>query len=159
MSATTSATVALPSDTSIRVTRDFAAPRRLVYRAWTEPALIRRWWHANRGEVVSIDVDLRVGGSWRYVMTATGGLEVAFRGTYLDIVPEERIVSTEVYEAAPVAEAVSTVMFAENEGRTTVALLVEHSTREIRDAHLYSGMEDGLQDALDLLERVASEQA
>jgi uncharacterized protein YndB with AHSA1/START domain len=151
--------VTLPDDTSILITRDFAAPRHLVYRAWTEPDLIRRWWHANRGEVVSIEVDLRVGGRWRYVMTAAGGFEVAFNGTYREIVPDERLVSTEVYEAMPVAEAVNTVTFTERDGRTTVSLLVEHSAREFRDAHLNSGMEDGLQDALQMLEQVAIELA
>jgi uncharacterized protein YndB with AHSA1/START domain len=148
--------VALPKDTAILVTRDFAAPRHLVYRAWTEPDLIRQWWHANRGEVVSIDVDLHVGGTWRYVMTATGGFEVAFHGVYREIVPDERLVSTEVYEGMPEDEAVNTVTFDEHDGRTTVTLLVEHGRPETRDAHL-SGMEDGLQDALTLLERVAAE--
>lgn len=159
MPATTRAVVALPNDTSIRITREFAAPRHLVFRAWTEPDLIRRWWHANRGEIVSIDVDLRVGGAWRYVMTANGGFEVAFHGSYREVVPDERIVSTEIYEAAPVAEAVDTVTFTEQDGITTVTLVVEHSTREFRDMHLNSGMEDGLQDALALLERVAAEAA
>jgi uncharacterized protein YndB with AHSA1/START domain len=149
--------VTLPSDTSIQITRDFAAPRHLVYRAWTEPDLIRRWWHANRGEVVSIEVDLRVGGAWRYVMTATGGFEVGFHGVYREVVPDQRIVSTEIYEGMPAAEAVSTASFAERDGRTTVTLHVEHASREFRDAHLNSGMEDGLQDALVLLEQVAVE--
>jgi uncharacterized protein YndB with AHSA1/START domain len=157
MPATTEAVVTLPSDTSILVTRDFAAPRHLVYRAWTEPDLIRRWWHANRGEVVSIEVDLRVGGAWRYVMTAAGGFEVGFHGVYREIVPDQRIVSTEIYEGMPAAEAVTTVTFAERDGRTTVTLHVEHSSPQFRDAHLNSGMEDGLQDALVLLEQVATE--
>jgi uncharacterized protein YndB with AHSA1/START domain len=157
MTATTRATVSLPSDTGILITREFAAPRHLVYRAWTEPDLIRRWWHANRGEIVSIDVDLRVGGTWRYVMTATGGFEVAFHGVYREIVPDERLVSTEVYEAMPEDGAVDTVTFAEHDGRTTVSLLVEHSRPDARDAHLKSGMEDGLQDALTMLEQVAIE--
>ena len=157
MTASTKAAVTLPDDTSILITREFAAPRHLVYRAWTEPDLIRRWWHANRGDIVSIDVDLRVGGAWRYVMTAAGGFEVAFHGTYREIVPDERIVSTEIFEEVPAAEAVDTVTFAERDGRTTVTLLVRHLTREFRDAHVNSGMEDGLQDALDLLEAVARE--
>jgi uncharacterized protein YndB with AHSA1/START domain len=159
MPATTKAAVELPNDTSIRITRDFAAPRHLVFRAWTEPDLIKRWWHANRGEIVSIDVDLRVGGTWRYVMTANGGFEVAFHGSYREVVPDERLVSTEIYEAMPAAQAVDTVTFAEHDGITTVTLVVEHSTREFRDTHLNSGMEDGLQDALALLERVAVEAA
>ncbi|HEV2635773.1 MAG TPA: SRPBCC family protein [Actinocrinis sp.] len=151
-----SAKVTLPTDTSIRVTREFDAPRHLVFRAWTTPDLVGRWWHAERGEIASIDIDLRVGGAWRYVMTATGGFEVAFHGEYLEIVPDERLVSTEVYEGVPDAQATTTVVFTEQAGRTTVVLVVEHRTREHRDAHVESGMEDGLQTALNLLEQVAA---
>ena len=78
--------------------REFAAPKHLVYRAYTEPDLIARWWSGERGEVTSVDVDLRVGGTWRYVMTANEGFEVAFHGEFREIVPNERLVNTEVYE-------------------------------------------------------------
>src|SRR3954454_15924960 len=98
---TSTATVTLPSDTEILITRRFNAPRHLVYRAWTTPELIRRWWHAERGEVTDIQVDLRVGGRWRYVMLARGGFEVAFHGEYREIVPDSRLVTTEIYEGAP----------------------------------------------------------
>lgn len=157
MAATSSGTavVTLPADNQIVITREFAAPKHLVYRAWTTPELIKRWWSANRGTVTVVEVDLRVGGRWRYVMTAHGGFEVAFHGEYREIVPNERIVSTEVYEAAPDAEALSTLTLTENNGRTTLTLLVEHASKEHRDAHIDSGMEDGLQDALELLERLA----
>ncbi|MBV9593348.1 MAG: SRPBCC family protein [Actinobacteria bacterium] len=149
------AVVTLPSDTEILITRDFLAPRELVYRAWTTPELVRRWWYANRGEVISIEIDLRVGGRWRYVMRANGGFEVAFHGEFHEIVPNERLVSTEVYEAAPEAEALNRTSFTESNGITTVELLVQHQKREWRNAQLDSGMEDGLQDALDLLEQAA----
>jgi uncharacterized protein YndB with AHSA1/START domain len=92
---------------------------------------------------------------WRYVMIADGGLEVAFHGQYREIAPNERIVSTEVYEGTPDGEALDTITFTELDGRTTVTLLVQHSSKAQRDAHINSGMEDGLQDALDLLEQVA----
>jgi len=149
------AVVTLPSDTQILITREFDAPKRLVYQAWTTPELIRDWWHAKRGEIVSIDVDLRVGGQWRYVMTANGGFEVAFHGEYREIVPQERIVSTEVFEGMPAAEAVGTTTFTELDGRTTLAILVQHNSRENRDAHVESGMEEGMQEALNLLEQIA----
>jgi uncharacterized protein YndB with AHSA1/START domain len=158
MTATTSsgtAVVTLPTDTQIQITREFNAPRHLVYRAWTTPELIRRWWAGDHGEVTSIEVDLRVGGAWRYVMTANGGFEVAFHGEYREVVPDERIVSTEIYEGVPDAQAVSTVTFAGTEERTTVTILVQHTSQEHRDAHLNSGMEGGLQEALDDLEEVA----
>jgi uncharacterized protein YndB with AHSA1/START domain len=149
------AVVTLPTDTQILITREFDAPRHLVYQAWTTPELITRWWSGDRGEVTSIDVDLRVGGTWRYVMTANEGFEVAFHGEYREIVPTERIVSTEIYEGMPEAEAVTTTTFTERDGRTTVTVLVQHASREYRDAHINSGMEDGLQEAMDHLEQVA----
>jgi uncharacterized protein YndB with AHSA1/START domain len=156
--ASNKATVTLPSDTELLITREFDAPKHLVYRAYTSPELIRRWWAGQRGTVTSVEVDLRVGGRWRYVMEANGGFEVAFHGDYREIVPNERIVSTEVYEGIPDADAaaaVDTVTFTEKNGRTTMTILVRHVTREHRDMHIESGMEGGMQEAMDLLEAVA----
>lgn len=154
----TDATLAVtyPAPTQVLITRDFAAPADVVYRAWTTPELIKRWWNAKRGTVTSAEVDLRVGGQWRYVMTAHGGFEVAFHGEYLEIVPGERIVCTEVFEGAPDAAAVSTVTFTPADGGTRLTILVEHTSQENRDMHVRSGMEDGLRDALDLLAEVAA---
>ncbi|MBO0772928.1 MAG: SRPBCC domain-containing protein, partial [Actinobacteria bacterium] len=76
------ATVTLPADDQILISREFDAPRHLVYRAWTTPELVRRWWAGNRGQVTSIEIDLRVGGRWRYAMVADDGSEVAFHGEY-----------------------------------------------------------------------------
>jgi uncharacterized protein YndB with AHSA1/START domain len=149
------AVVTLPTDTHILITRDFDAPRELVYRAWTTPELIRRWWSGERGTVTSAEVDLRVGGRWRYVMTANAGFEVAFHGEYQEIVPGERIVATEVYEGMPEASALTTTTFSESEGRTTLTLLVQHQSREYRDAHINSGMEGGMQESMAKLEDVA----
>ena len=95
------AKVTLPTDEEILITREFDAPRHLVYKAWTTPELVRRWWPGRRGEMTSAEIDLRVGGTWRYVMIANGGFEVAFHGEYREIVPNERIVNTEVYEGIP----------------------------------------------------------
>lgn len=149
------ATVTLPTDEQILIVREFDAPRHLVYRAWTTPELVERWWHAKRGTVTTCEIDLRVGGTWRYALVAEG-VEVGFHGEFLEIVPDERIVSTEVYEGMPDGEAVNTLTLTESEGRTTVTILVQHASRAHRDAHIESGMEDGLQDALDLLEEVAA---
>ncbi|HUZ36989.1 MAG TPA: SRPBCC family protein [Streptosporangiaceae bacterium] len=149
------ATVTLPADDQILITREFNAPRHLVYRAWTTPELVMRWWAADRGTMTIAEIDLRVGGAWRYVMTANGGFEVAFHGEYREIVPDERIVLTEVFEAMPEAEALDTVTFTGVDGRTRVQILVQHTSKQFRDAHINSGMELGLQKALDLLEEVA----
>ena len=155
MTSSGTAVVSLPSDTQISISREFDAPRHLVYRAWTTPELVKRWWSARRGAVTVAEIDLRVGGRWRYVMVAEGGFEVGFHGEYREIVPNERLVSTEVYEGMPDAEALDTLTLTEVDGRTTATLLVEHATKEHRDAHINSGMEDGMQDAMDLLEEVA----
>ncbi len=150
------AVVTLPSDTQVQITRVFDAPRDLVYRAWTTPELVRLWWAGDQGEVKSVEIDLRVGGSWRYVMIANAGFEVAFHGQYLELVPGERIVSTDEFEGMPGATAVSTMTLTELDGRTTLTILVQHTSRENRDAQVSSGMETGLQTSLAKLEQVAN---
>jgi uncharacterized protein YndB with AHSA1/START domain len=155
MASSGTAVVTLPTDTQIQITREFDAPKHLVYKAWTTPELIKRWWSGDRGEVTSVEVDLRVGGAWRYVMTANAGFEVAFHGEYKEIVPNERLVSTEVYEAVPDESALNTATFAEENGRTFLTLLVQHDRQETRDMHIDSGMEGGLQEAMNHLEQVA----
>ncbi len=149
------AVVTLPTDTQILIVREFDAPRHLLYKAWTTPELIKRWWGGDRGEVTIADVDLRVGGTWRYVMTANGGFEVAFHGEYREIVPNERIVSTEIFELMPDVEVVVTNAFTEEGGRTTLTILVQHPDRQTRDGHIQSGMEGGMNEAFDHLEQVA----
>ena len=152
------ATVTLPNDEQILITREFDAPRHLVYKAWTTPELVRRWWSGHRDEMKVAEIDLRVGGRWRYVMVANGGFEVAFHGEYREIVPNQRIVNTEVYElpgAADAEGALNTVTFTEVDGRTTLTLLVEVPTRELRDEILSSGMEVGMQEQMELLEQLA----
>jgi len=161
MAGSGTAMLTLPTDEQIVITREFDAPRHLVFEAWTTPELVRRWWHAKRGEVTVCEIDLRVGGRWRYVMIANDGFEVGFHGEYREIVPNERIVSTETYEGLPegVSEAdgttLNTATFEESDGRTTVTLVIQAPNRTSRDAIIESGMENGLQDALDLLDGVA----
>jgi uncharacterized protein YndB with AHSA1/START domain len=156
------ATVTLPTDEQILITREFAAPKHLVYKAWTTPELVKRWWNAKRGEVTIAEIDLRVGGKWRYVMVADDGFEVGFHGEYREIDTNERIVSTEIYEGLPegVSEeegaTLNTATFIETNGSTTLTLLVQAANKISRDAIIDSGMEAGLQDALDLLDEVAS---
>ena len=155
MTSSGTATVTLPTEEQILITRKFDAPKHLVYEAWTTPELVKRWWNAKRGEVTIAEIDLRVGGTWRYAMVTDGGFEVAFHGEYREIVPNERIVSTEVYEAMPDGETLNTLTLTEVEGRTTLTILVQAPSNEARDAIIDSGMEAGMQDAMDLLEQVA----
>ncbi|MCW2504921.1 MAG: ATPase [Actinomycetia bacterium] len=152
------ATLTLPSDTQILVVREFNAPRHLVYRAWTEPELVKRWWHAKRGTVSSAEMDVRPGGHWRWAMVATGGFEVAFHGDYREVVPAEKLVYTEAFEGVPDPDgnaSLVSITFAGSGGRTTLTMLIEQGTQEGRDMIIQSGMEAGLQDALDLLEEIA----
>lgn len=153
------AVVTTPSDQEIRIVREFAAPVDVVFRAWTTPDLVARWWHADHGSVTSIDIDLHVGGRWRYVMVAHGGFEVAFHGVFRDIDPNARLVTTEIYEGAPDDEAVTTTTFTAIDGGTEVVIVVHHASKQARDMHLESGMESGMQRAFELLEAVASELA
>jgi uncharacterized protein YndB with AHSA1/START domain len=150
-----SAKVTLPTDEQILITREFDAPRDLVYKAWTTPELVMRWWSGRRGTMTVAEIDLRVGGRWRYVMETEGGHEVAFNGEFREIVPNERIVNTEVYEAMPGAPVLNIVTFADDDGRTTLELLTECGSKEVRDAIIDSGMEGGMQEQMDLLEELA----
>jgi uncharacterized protein YndB with AHSA1/START domain len=159
MASSGTATVTLPTDEQILITREFDAPKDLVYKAYTTPELVMRWWSGRRGEMTSAEIDLRVGGTWRYVMVAHGGQEVAFHGEYREIVPNERIVTTEVYEGIPDGDddpALNIVTFTEADGRTTLTILMQVSSKEIRDMIIDSGMEGGMQEGMDLLEQVAA---
>ena len=155
------AVVTLPSDTQILITREFDAPAHLVWKAWTTPELVKRWWHANRGTMQLAEIDLRVGGKWRSVMIAGKDFEVGFHGEYREIVPNEKLVYTEVYEGAPpgpggAEEAtVVTTTFTARADRTLLTTLIDCRTKEVRDIIIDSGMEAGMQDSFDLLEQVA----
>ena len=154
------AKVTLPADDQILITREFDAPRHLVFRAVTDPELVQRWWGAQRGDEVTAEIDLRVGGTWRYVMQSNHGMEVAFHGEYREIVENERIVSTEVFEGAPVPDpdalaTVNTMTLTEVDGRTRLETLVVAPNQEVRDAIIDSGMEGGMQESFDALEEVA----
>ena len=152
------ATVELPTDEQILITREFDAPKHLVYRAYTTPELVKRWWSGQgRGD----DRRDRPAGR-RQVALGDGverGFEVAFHGEYQEIVPDERLVSTEIYEIPDQGDSpptVNTATFTESDGRTTLTVLVECPSKELRDTIIDSGMEGGMQGSYDALERVAA---
>ncbi len=140
-----SATVTLPSDTDILITRSFEAPRPLVWEALTTPRHLLRWWGPDWCPLIECTIDLRPGGAWRYVSRDADGNELAWRGIYQDVVPPEQIVSTEIFEAFPDAASLNTMTLTEHDGRTTLQTLVQHTSRENRDGHVNSGMEGGMQ--------------
>ncbi|MFD6444729.1 SRPBCC family protein [Promicromonospora sp. NPDC060204] len=157
-----SAVLTLPTDTEILVTREFNAPRHQVWRVLTEPELIRRWWAGQRGTVTEATVDLRVGGSWRYVMTANDGSEVAFHGEYTEIEAPGRMTHTEVFEGMPDGDSEPSLnhyTLTEHDGRTTLMVRTIVSSQEIRDMIVGSGMEGGMQEGYDLVEELAVELA
>ncbi len=161
MTTTTShtATVTLPADDQILVTREFNAPRHLVWKAYTTPELVKRWWAGDKGTVTDVRIDLRPGGHWRYVMQADGGFDVNFHGEYREVQAPDRLVNTEVFEGIPDGEnhaGLVTVTLTEKDGRTWMEMLCEYNDRADRDAVIESGMEGGMQESMDYLEKVAA---
>ena len=153
------AVLTLPSETEILMVREFDAPPELVFKAYTTPELVKRWWAGKRGKVTVAEIDLRVGGRWRYVMVADGGFEVAFHGEYREIVPNEKLVNTEIFEGAPEGGAALVTCTFEglDDGRTRLHMLSSVDSQEIRDTIIATGMEGGAQEGLDLLEQIAIE--
>ena len=150
-----SATVTLPSDREIHITRVFDAPPAKVFRAWTEPQFVRRWWGREDAPLVICDIDLRVGGAWRYVSRSADGVELGWHGTYLEVATPERLVSSEVFEGFPGAESQNTLTLSSGENDTTLMTIrVLHASKENRDGHVDSGMEGGLQLSLDAVDEV-----
>ena len=152
-----SAVITLPSDTEILITRDFDAPADLVYKAYTTPELVKQWWGFETSEWLVCEIDLRVGGMWRYVTREEGGFEVAFHGEYKELDGPHRLVSTEVFEGAPVedpdaAGSLNVVTLDEADGVTTLRVLVQCPSQDVRDAIIESGMEGGMQVSYDRLE-------
>lgn len=152
--------VTLPSDLEILMRRTFDAPRDLVWQTMTRPEYVRRWWCCMEGFTMTVcDIDLRVGGKWRYAMVGPDGSEVAFNGEYREIVPPERCVQTEIFEPFPQEVTVCTMTLEEKGGKTHYQCHVLHMTKEGRDAHIGSGMEVGAALALDRLEEIAQQLA
>ena len=152
-----SAVVTLPSDREILITRVFDAPAALVFRAWTTPELVRRWWSGDAAPLVVCDIDLRPGGRWRYVTRDADGTELGWHGEYLEIEAPRRLVSTETFEGYPDASAQDTLVLTERDGTTVLTVTVLHASKENRDGHVASGMEGGLQLALDRVEDILAE--
>jgi uncharacterized protein YndB with AHSA1/START domain len=150
--------VSTRGDREIVMTRDFAAPRRLVFDAFTKPDLVRRWLLGPPGWSMPVcEIDLRVGGSYRYVWRHEKGQEMGMGGVYKEIVVPERIVCTEKFdESWYPGEAVGTLSLSERDGRTLVTQTVMYDTPEAREAVLKSPMEKGVEAGYKRLEELLS---
>jgi uncharacterized protein YndB with AHSA1/START domain len=157
-----SAVVTRTSDIELTVVRVFDAPAALLFKAWTTPELVQRWWGYETSEWIQCDIDLRVGGSWRFVIK-DDGFEVAFHGVYKEIAPPDRLVNTELYEGAPGATdddaALVTTTFDEADGVTTMTQVSRFAQKEHLDSAIESGMESGMQVSLDRLEDLVRAEA
>ena len=161
------AQVTQPSDREVKVVRSFRAPRALVYRAYTEPALVRRWMLGPPGWSMPVcEMDVRVGGRFRWRWRSDqDGQEFGFAGTFREVQPGARLVHTEGYDpgsvggAYPGEEAIVTVTFTEDNGQTTIVTLIDFGSKEARDAAVSTGMTGGMEQSYQLLDRLLEEQA
>ena len=142
--------VTTPTEREVVMTRVFDAPRRLVFDAFTKPELLRRWFGPRGWSLVVCEVNLKVGGAWRFVMHGPDGTDWGMRGMYREIVPPERLVSTEIFDDFP-RESVVTTVLVEDRRRTTMTGTIMYSSQEIRDAVIKSGMEHGAAESYDRL--------
>ena len=142
--------VTTPSDREIVLTRVFDAPRRLVFEAFTKPELLKRWFGPRGWSLVVCEVDLKVGGTFRFVLRGPDGKEMGMRGVYREIVPPERSVHTESFDDYP-GESQVTAVFVEQAGKTTLTATVLYPSQEVRDAVIKSGMEHGAAESYDRL--------
>jgi uncharacterized protein YndB with AHSA1/START domain len=161
------AQVTLPSDSEVKVTRSFKAPRALVYRAYTEPQLVQRWLLGPPGWSMPVcEMDVRVGGKYRWRWRSDqDGSEFGFSGTFREVQPASRLVHSEAYdpgtvgEGYPGNEAIVSVTFTEEAGVTTVTSLIDFGSKETRDAAMATGMTDGMEQSYQLLDELLRKQS
>ncbi|MEO8067235.1 MAG: SRPBCC family protein [Flavobacteriales bacterium] len=141
------AEITFPSDLEIRVQRKFDAPRELLFDCATKPEHLTRWWGPRNQELVSCEVDLRVGGGYRFVLRGPDGQEVGFRGEYLELVRPMRLKQTFVYEPFPDHGAIETTTFEEVDGGTLFTTTILHKSKFGRDGMFNAGMEGGMNES------------
>lgn len=153
-------TVTTPTDREIALSRVFDAPRSLVFEAWTKPALLKRWLGVFGGTTLVVcDVDLKVGGKYRFVWRMPDGNEMGMGGVYREIVTGERIVASEKFDQPWYeGEAVATTVFSEKGGKTTVTTTVRYASKNVRDGVLRSPMASGVAQGYDKLDELLASQ-
>jgi uncharacterized protein YndB with AHSA1/START domain len=146
--------VTTPSDREIVLTRTFNAPRKLVWEAVTQPEHVRKWYGCAAFTITVCEIDLRVGGAYRYTMSAPDGVDHTMTGIYREIEAPERIVHTERYQTTGLTtpDALVTMTLTEQGGRTRLQSIILHANKESRDGHLNAGMENGARETFDRLE-------
>jgi uncharacterized protein YndB with AHSA1/START domain len=158
MTNTGTLTVTTPTDTEIVMTRVFDAPRRMVFDAWTKPELLKRWHGARGWNLVVCEVDLRVGGVWRFVSRGPDGADMGHGGVYREIVPPDRLAYTELFDDQSYpGESFITHMFVERNGKTTLTSRLLYSSRKARDIVINYPMERGVGESFDRLDDVLAE--
>lgn len=152
-------TVTTPSDLEIVMTRDFDAPSALVFDVFTKPEHVVKWWGCSEAAMPVCDIDLRVGGAYRFVFRDEDGTDHPFKGVYREIDRPGRLVHTQVYDVEPfnMFEAVVTFELTESGGKTHMVETIRHATKEARDGHLQSGMEEGAALSLDRVDVLLGE--
>ena len=149
------ATLTMPSDTELVITREFNAPRALLFEALSKPDHVKRWYGLRQLSMTVCEMDFRPGGRWRYVLhDPAHGMDHAFSGEYQEIEAPSRIVSTERYEAIPNSDYLATVTLAEANGRTTLTSHLVYQSKAHRDGHVMSGMEAGMQETYQRLDEL-----
>lgn len=148
--------VSTPSDREIVMTREFNAPRQLVFDAYTKPELLKRWLGVRNGWTLAVcEIDLRPGGSYRYVWRGPNRADMGMRGTFTEVVAPARLVSTEKFDQAWYeGGCIGTVTFVERGGRTTLTMALRYDSKEVRDAVLRSPMKEGVEESFDTLEQL-----
>lgn len=145
-----------PGKHDIVMTREFNAPRQLVFRALTDPTLVAKWWGPNDVTTVVDTMDVRMGGIWRYVQRSADGSEYGFRGVYHEITPPERLVYTFEWEGMPGHILLETITLTEKDGKTLLTDALVFQSVDDRDGMVQSGMEQGASDSWDRLEALIS---
>jgi uncharacterized protein YndB with AHSA1/START domain len=151
MDTTEGVQISTPTDREVVITRTFDAPRTLVFDAYTQPELLKRWYEAPGRSLVVCEIDLRVGGAYHFLWRGTGRSDVGMRGVHREVVRPERLVRTETWEDWDAGEILETMLLTERAGRTTLTSTGLYPSREVRDAVLKAGLEDGTRATFDRL--------
>ncbi|MGD9845212.1 MAG: SRPBCC family protein [Variibacter sp.] len=143
--------VTTPSDQEVMLTRVFDAPRQMVFDAFTKPELLKRWFGPRGWSLSQCEVDLKVGGKWRFVLRSPEGQEMGMSGVWRELQPYDRMVHTESFDDFPGESQVTTVL-TEKDGKTTLQATVLYASKKVRDAVIASGMEHGAAESYDKLD-------